>query len=163
MHSCLREAASADHPAAARRHACRGRLCVASLAPPCPAHAAHRGLLPSPPPPPPPPRQLDRNRITLLLSNWLEAEEGDEEAATRPATRVRAQARRATACLPAWHRRQACLTPAAGPYPPPCLLCRQVEMDLALTAHANARTYYDARRKHQASACAERPRLGAQG
>jgi hypothetical protein len=45
-------------------------------------------------------------------SNWLDEEEGDEEAATRPATKV--------------------------------------EVDLALSAHANARVYYDSRRKHQA-------------
>jgi hypothetical protein len=31
------------------------------------------------------------------------------------------------------------------PPPPP-----QVEVDLALSAHANARVYYDSRRKHQA-------------
>lgn len=32
------------------------------------------------------------------------------------------------------------------PCPPPN---RQVEVDLALSAHANARAYYDSRRKHQ--------------
>ncbi|KAL4425918.1 hypothetical protein ABPG75_009934 [Micractinium tetrahymenae] len=55
--------------------------------------------------------QLERSRVTLLLSNWLDEEEGDEEAATRPATKV--------------------------------------EVDLGLSAHANARAYYDSRRKHQ--------------
>ncbi|GAB4824054.1 hypothetical protein N2152v2_011100 [Parachlorella kessleri] len=59
--------------------------------------------------------QLERNRVTLLLSNWLDEEggeeEGDDEAATRPATKV--------------------------------------EVDLGLSAHANARAYYDSRRKHQ--------------
>ncbi|PSC75362.1 nuclear export mediator factor Nemf-like isoform X1 [Micractinium conductrix] len=55
--------------------------------------------------------QLERSRVTLLLSNWLDSEEGDEEAATRPATKV--------------------------------------EVDLGLSAHANARSYYDSRRKHQ--------------
>ncbi|EFN57403.1 hypothetical protein CHLNCDRAFT_57209 [Chlorella variabilis] len=75
--------------------------------------------------------QLERSRVTLLLrrarvcawggggvaggvrgGNWLDEEDGDEEAATRPATKV--------------------------------------EVDLGLSAHANARTYYDSRRKHQA-------------
>ncbi|KAL4420985.1 hypothetical protein ABPG77_001304 [Micractinium sp. CCAP 211/92] len=55
--------------------------------------------------------QLERSRVTLLLSNWLDEEDGDDEAATRPATRV--------------------------------------EVDLGLSAHANARAYYDSRRKHQ--------------
>ncbi|KAI7842328.1 hypothetical protein COHA_003968 [Chlorella ohadii] len=55
--------------------------------------------------------QLERSRVTLLLSNWLDEEEGDEEAATRPATKV--------------------------------------EIDLSLSAHANARQYYDSRKKHQ--------------
>lgn len=32
--------------------------------------------------------ELEQNRITLLLSNFLDEEEGDDEALTRPATKV---------------------------------------------------------------------------
>ena len=32
--------------------------------------------------------ELEQNRVTLLLSNFLDEEEGDDEAITRPATKV---------------------------------------------------------------------------
>ena len=46
-------------------------------------------------------------------------------------------------------------TPCRRGQPCPSYSCRciQVEIDLALSAHANARAYYDSRRKHQASGC----------
>ncbi len=55
--------------------------------------------------------QLERNSVTVLLSNWLDGgeEEWGDDAATRPATRV--------------------------------------ELNLDLSAYANARTFYEARRK----------------
>ena len=36
--------------------------------------------------------QLESNRITLLLSNLLDEDEGDDDALTRPATKVRGSA-----------------------------------------------------------------------
>lgn len=32
--------------------------------------------------------ELEQNRVTLLLSNFLDEEEGDDDALTRPATKV---------------------------------------------------------------------------
>ena len=60
-----------------------------------PGKLASSSALAACPPARPAPPQLDRNRITLLLSNWLdgEGEEDDEEAATRPATKVGGQSR----------------------------------------------------------------------
>eukprot|EP00879_Flechtneria_rotunda_P009714 GHRR01010163.1.p1 GENE.GHRR01010163.1~~GHRR01010163.1.p1 ORF type:complete len:564 (+),score=252.88 GHRR01010163.1:1740-3431(+) len=56
--------------------------------------------------------QLDQNKITLLLSNLLDGEEEDEEALTRPATKV--------------------------------------QVDLSLTAYANAAAHHAARKKQAA-------------
>jgi hypothetical protein len=100
-------------------------------------------------------------------SNWLDEDDGDEEAATRPATKVQyplpvplppaacrhscsvAALRRQLACHIQTHRRifQSIHSRCAAL---PVSACLQVEVDLGLSAHANARAYYDNRRKHQA-------------
>lgn len=108
---------------AAARHAALPSLPSCPTAPPSPAPSPFDPSSVRPPqpiptsPPPPTPTVTTTTPTTThtpfsARSNWLDEEEDDEEAATRPATRV--------------------------------------EVDLGLSAHANARAYYDSRRKHQA-------------
>ena len=114
-----------------------------------------------------PPRALGMR----ICSNWLDEGDGDDEAATRPATKASsarppAEAARAAAvltlpsCAQLGRRRRRCeldLPPLPTTTTLPSTLHQsahlsapQVELDLVLSAHANARSFYDNRRKHRA-------------
>ena len=144
--------------------------------------------------------QLERNGATLLLSNLLDEEDGDDDALTRPATKVRRPAESPARCsagatqqnyqefnfllsLTCRHSLLVCLEPNVSVVPSGSVsrskattvcsrpvacartlaLCaskswqgnegkdaalRQVEVDLALNAHANARWHHELRKKH---------------